>query len=129
MTGCLRLKSLSDPVEPEDGTRILVTRYRPRWNDTWSEWHETVAPSRRLLGQARAIEQQQCPEAAWEFYVPRYVREMQEPAPQAAIAFFAERLRRGETITLLCFCRDEARCHRTLLRDLLLKAMREVSHA
>ena len=37
---------------------------------------------------------------------------------------FAERVRRGETLTLLCSsaCTDEARCHRTLVKAMIEQA-------
>jgi hypothetical protein len=45
---------------------------------------------------------------------------------QAAIAALAERVRAGETITLLCSsaCTDPAKCHRTLLGELIERAAR-----
>ena len=58
--------------------------------------------------------------AAWEAYIPAYLAEMRasyrahRPAWQALFA-------RGK-VTLLCYCTDPERCHRTLLaRDILPK--------
>lgn len=126
MSGSLRLKSLSDPVSPEDGTRILVTRWRARGEGRiWTEWHQTVAPSARLLREAKQMQTGSygAAAAAWAFYLPRYLREMACPAPRAAIELLRARLAAGETITLLCYCRDERYCHRSLLRDLILEVV------
>lgn len=60
------------------------------------------------------------PPISWDEYAARYVVEMR--AQTYWIRGFAESVARGEPLTLLCSsaCTDEARCHRTLLRDLLL---------
>jgi hypothetical protein len=44
---------------------------------------------------------------------------------------FAERVRRGDTLTLLCSsaCADEARCHRTLVKALIEEAARPEAKA
>ena len=42
---------------------------------------------------------------------------------RAKIAWLAQSVARGEPLTLLCssLCSDESRCHRTVLRELLLE--------
>src|SRR5450432_1683673 len=48
----IRTKRWNDPIEAEDGTRILVSRYRPRGlpksEETWQEWQPNLGPSREL---------------------------------------------------------------------------------
>lgn len=122
MTGSLLLKSLSDPVSPEDGKRILVTRWPPRCNQPWwHEWMASLSPSSSLLRHAKRLQDESGDEAAWKYYRPRYVLEMSTASAQDAIQFLRARLQAGETITLLCYCRDERYCHRSLLRDLILE--------
>ena len=55
----------------------------------------------------------------WATYRRRYFDEMKTQRPR--IAALAERVRTGETITLLCSsaCERESRCHRSLLRELI----------
>ena len=52
MTGRVRTKRWNDPVDADDGTRILVCRYRPRAlpkkDETWSEWQKELGPSAEL---------------------------------------------------------------------------------
>ena len=48
----LKTKRWDEPLEADDGTRILICRYRPRGlrkeNETWSEWLPDLAPSAAL---------------------------------------------------------------------------------
>jgi uncharacterized protein YeaO (DUF488 family) len=111
---------------PEDGTRILVMRFWPRGvrRDRVAAWSRDLAPSPRLLGQfrARLAEpglSEAAREAAWRDFVARYRAEM--VTQDAAIAELRRRHAAGETITLLCACHDPARCHRTVLAELILR--------
>ena len=49
----IKTKRWNDPVEPDDGYRVLVCRYRPRGvrkeAETWDVWSPHLAPSRELL--------------------------------------------------------------------------------
>jgi uncharacterized protein YeaO (DUF488 family) len=79
------------------------------------EYTTKVAPSRELL---RAFKHEGL---GWESYVPRYLEEMRSEQAQSAIEALAKTARSG-TITLLCTCEDETRCHRSLLKQLILEA-------
>jgi uncharacterized protein YeaO (DUF488 family) len=52
----------------------------------------------------------------WPDYVQRYLAGLGQPAAQAALDE-VRRLARTGRVTLLCWCADERRCHRSLLRD------------
>lgn len=116
----IRTKRYNDPIEPEDGYRLLVCRYRPRGvkreGEPWDAWCSALAPSVELHAAAYGKTGEVLP---WDEYVPRYLREME--SQKFWIRGFAERVARGEIITLLCSsaCVDPARCHRTLLAALL----------
>jgi len=116
----LRTKRWNDPIEPDDGYRLLVCRFRPRGvkreGEPWDAWCPELAPSEALHAEAYG---KRGPVIAWEDYERRYRAEMDRQ--RWWIEGFAARLRTGETITLLCSsaCVDEARCHRTLLRSIL----------
>ena len=117
----LTTKRWDDPVDPGDGLRILVSRYRPRGlrrsDETWDEWIPQLGPSpalhARFYGKAGIA-------IGWSTYQREYLREMR--GQQAIITDLAARVARGERITLLCStaCVHESRCHRSLLRDLIL---------
>lgn len=122
----IKTKRWNDPVDSDDGTRILITRYRPRAlpksEETWTQWITAVAPSKELLadfhGKGRVP-------TTWNEYRVRYIKEMRQQ--KEAIEALAHRSKNGETITLLCSkdCIRESRCHRSLLKDLIEKAEAE----
>ena len=119
----IRTKRWNDAVEPDDGTRILICRYRPRGlpksQENWNEWNPDLGPSKEL--HAAAYGKHRSQPLDWNSYRIGYLREMREQ--KDAIAQLAQRVKNGEQITLLCAssCQREARCHRSLLRELILK--------
>ena len=56
---------------------------------------------------------------AWEAYVPAYLAEMRESWRANRHAWHA--LLARESVTLVCYCTDPERCHRTLLAGILAK--------
>ena len=111
----VKTKSIKDPVEESDGTRILVTRYPVRFKKHKPpfimEWARDVAPSKELLHDWRNEK------ISWKQYTVRYHEEMS--SQKEAIRDFASRASR-DTITLLCFEReDDPCCHRHLLKKLI----------
>ncbi len=120
----LRTRRWNDPAEPDDGTRILVTRYRPRGvskaDERWDAWMPELGPSRELHA---AVYGKHGPPISWDEYRARYLKEME--AQQYRITGLAQQVAAGERITLLCSsaCEDAARCHRSLLAELIRKAI------
>src|SRR5262249_34564332 len=112
----IRTKRWNDPRDPEDGFRLLICRYRPRGvaheDETWDAWCKALAPSAELHAAAYG---KNGPPIDFETYASRFLSEMR--AQRFWIDGFAARVRRGETITLLCSsaCVDEGRCHRSLV--------------
>lgn len=119
----VRTRRWNDPPQEGDGTRVLVCRYRPRGvrkqDETWDEWWPDLGPSRSL--HAAVYGKGQAP-ISFEEYRTRYLAEMAENPARARVHELARRVAAGETITLLCSsaCTDESRCHRSLLRDLVV---------
>ena len=116
----IRHRRWNDPVEPGDGFRLLVCRYRPRAlpkeKETWNAWWKDLGPSKELHA---AIYGKNGPPITWEAYRKRYLEEMR--SQREKIAELARRVAAGETITLLCSsaCTDASQCHRTLLKGLI----------
>ena len=116
----IRTKRWNDPVERDDGHRLLVCRYRPRGvrkdAESWDAWSPQLGPSQELHADYYG---KHGPPIGWTEFRRRYVAEMKEE--REAIARLAARVASGETITLLCSsaCRDPERCHRTLLQKLV----------
>jgi uncharacterized protein YeaO (DUF488 family) len=113
-----------DPPGKDEGLRILVTRYRPRGlpkaAETWDLWMPQLGPSKELHAAAYG---KVGLGISWQTYLARYRVEMQQQT--AAIGELANREQAGETITLLCSsqCDRESRCHRSILKELIERAV------
>ena len=57
--------------------------------------------------------------AAWDLYREAYTMEMRESYRRSRPAWDA--LLARESVTLVCYCTDPARCHRTVLASILAK--------
>ncbi len=116
----IKTKRWNDPIEADDGFRLLICRYRPRGvrkaDETWHSWCADLGPSRKLHADFYG---KNGPPITWEEYRGRYLEEMQSQGE--LIDELAAMHREGKTFTLLCSsaCTDEAHCHRTLLRQLI----------
>ena len=112
----IRTKRIYDPPSPEDGYRLLIMRLWPRGitKAAVDGWEKDLGPSRELLTSFRAGK------LAWEDLAARYREEIS--AREALLARYRD-LARRETLTLLCGCPNDARCHRSLLKEILEKAM------
>lgn len=80
------------------------------------------APSGRILWPMKQLEWSQGPAAvaeAWPGYVEAYTAEMRT-SYRADRAAWDVLLARPE-VTLVCYCRDPAHCHRSVLADILGK--------
>lgn len=111
----IRTKRIYDEADATDGHRLLVMRLWPRGvrKERVNAWDKGLAPTRELLTefQSGAID--------WPEYARRFTSEMAErPDAIESLASLRERAR-TETITVLCSCKDESRCHRTLLKEMV----------
>lgn len=119
----IKTKRWDDPREADDGFRLLICRYRPRAlpkkKETWDLWWSQLGPSKELHA-AFYGKHGQLPINLQE-YTRRYLDEMKGEWQQETIAFLAEKVAEGKTITLLCSsaCNDPKHCHRTLLKRLI----------
>lgn len=114
----IRTKRWQDPTEEGDGLRVLITRYRPRIasaKETWNEWDRRLAPSKALLARGKSGE------VDFAAYAELYAVEMASDVSRAAIAEYAARVR---PVTLLCFCTDATKCHRTVAARLIADVAR-----
>jgi uncharacterized protein YeaO (DUF488 family) len=119
----LRIVRLGMPRARKEGVRIGTVRRLPRgvrkadyakldWFDLWLP---ELAPSAKLFAFARA---QTLAERRWSAFAARYRREMSAPAPSRVIGLLAA-LSRQADFSVGCYCEDERRCHRSVLRELL----------
>ena len=118
---------IGTPMRPEDGLRIAVTR-RPQRGVPKADrervghfdvWFPTLAPSAELL--ARFHPQGETDPARWNKFLDAYEKELLATAEsRQALALIAEIATRMP-VSVGCFCADESHCHRSRLREILLR--------
>jgi len=120
----IRVVRLGTPRSAGEGTRIGTVRRPPRgvpkdqfasgnWYDVW---FPNLAPSLETMKLGQGADSA----AAWSKFVRRYRAEMAEPDNAHAIALLAT-LSHQADFSVGCYCEDEAHCHRSILRELLLE--------
>jgi uncharacterized protein YeaO (DUF488 family) len=122
----LRIVRLGSPRFLDEGPRLGTVRRPPRGvrkedyarRDYYDAWLPELGPSDALLAWARL---RPFTPARWQQFVRRYRREMQAPAAQRLLGLVAL-LSRATNLSVGCYCEDETRCHRGVLRDLLNEA-------
>lgn len=118
----LRIVRLGSPRHPAEGTRIGTVRRVPRGvpkeryasEDWFDVWFPVLSPTPELMAQAKAAES----EKDWAGFTRAFKAEMAEPAPRHALDLLAT-LSHGSDVSVGCYCEDEERCHRSVLRVLL----------
>lgn len=118
----VRIVRLGTPRAPSEGTRIGAVRRVPRGvpkeryaSENWFDvWFPVLSPTPDLMAQAKAAES----EKDWAGFTRAFKAEMAEAAPRQALDLLAT-LSQGADFSVGCYCEDEARCHRSVLRALL----------
>ncbi len=118
----VRIVRLGTTRLPGEGTRIGTVRHLPRGvrkaryaaEDWFDVWYPELAPSAALVAKARGAQT----EADWRAFVTAFRKEMEAPAARRTLDLLAA-LSHGSDFSVGCYCADEARCHRSVLRALL----------
>jgi uncharacterized protein YeaO (DUF488 family) len=122
----IRVVRLGSPRTPGEGTRLGTVRRPPRGvkkedfgsRDYFDVWLPELAPSADVVSWALS---EPWTDARWRRYVQRYQKEMREPQARHLIELLAA-LSHQASFSVGCYCEDPARCHRSLLRELLAGA-------
>jgi uncharacterized protein YeaO (DUF488 family) len=114
----VRLKRVYEPASPDDGHRLLVTRYWPRGQpkSVTDEYLSRIAPSKKLIDEYRKGP------LSWDEFTRRYRQELLAPEAQQELKRLAA-LARSQRLTLMCMCPDDWNCHRTILRDAIIDSV------
>jgi len=118
------------PRAPGEGVRLGTVRRPPRGvpkeefatRDYYDAWLPELSPSQALVTQAQAART----DHEWAAFVRAYRREMGRPEARHLLEVLAAWSRQGD-LSVGCYCEDEARCHRSVLRELLGDAGAEVT--
>jgi uncharacterized protein YeaO (DUF488 family) len=118
----VRVVRLGSPRIPGEGLRLGTVRHPPRGvakaryaAENWFDlWYPVLAPSAALLSRFKGTEG----ESAWRDFARAFLMEMRQPAPRHTLELLAA-LSHQTDFSVGCYCTDETRCHRSLLRTLL----------
>ena len=121
----IRVIRLGSPRAEGEGTRIGTVRRPPRGvrkaefasQDWYDVWYPNLSPSVETmkLGQAASTP------AQWLAFTKKYRSEMGTPENRRTIELLAA-LSHHSNFSVGCYCEEEARCHRSVLRELLVAA-------
>jgi uncharacterized protein YeaO (DUF488 family) len=114
----IKTKRLYEPKEHSDGTRILITRKWPRGQkrDRFDEWIKDLSPEEDTLDKWN---DSQGTEEDWKRYRVKFLPQMKETKAVDRIEELQQRSKKGETITLLCYCEPGKHCHRYIIKSLI----------
>jgi uncharacterized protein YeaO (DUF488 family) len=120
----IRIVRLGTPRAKDEGLRLGTVRRPPRGvpkkefakRDYYDVWLPELSPSAATVSAAMAGEWS---EKKWKKFVSAYLREMGTPAATHLIRALAA-LSHQTNFSVGCYCENESRCHRSLLRDLLI---------
>jgi uncharacterized protein YeaO (DUF488 family) len=118
----IKIVRLGSPRAAGEGTRIGTVRRPPRGvpksafaSQNWYDvWFPNLAPSVATMHAA----QKASSESEWRAFQRKYRSEMSRPEASRALDLLVA-LSHGASFSVGCYCEDEARCHRSVLRELL----------
>lgn len=120
----VRIVRLGSTRHKNEGIRIGTVRRPPRGvpksafssQDWYDVWFPNLAPSADII---KLAQQAETP-AQWRTFANKYRTEMATPDNVHAIALLAA-LSHHTDFSVGCYCENESRCHRSILRTLLAK--------
>lgn len=125
----IRIVRLGSPRDKDEGLRIGTVRRPPRGvkkedyasKDIYDVWYPNLSPSEELVKQAQTAADAK----AWSAFHKKFVAEMKKPEASKSLDLLAA-LSHQTNMAIGCYCEDESRCHRSILRELLVERGAEV---
>ena len=113
----VRIVRLGSPRTKDEGLRLGTVRRPPRGvpktefakRDYYDVWLPELSPSAKLIKSAHVD---------WEKFATRYRQEMRG---QEHLLVLLAQLSRESHFAVGCYCEDESRCHRSILREILVE--------
>lgn len=120
----IRIVRLGSPRAADEGLRIGTVRRPPRGvpksefasQDWYDVWFPNLSPTPALVKEA----QEAASERDWAAFARKYRAEMASPDNARTLDLLAA-LSHQTNFSVGCYCADEARCHRSILRTLLVE--------
>jgi uncharacterized protein YeaO (DUF488 family) len=120
----VRIVRLGSPRATNEGTRVGTVHRPPRGVpkkdfarlDWYDVWFPVLAPSAATMKIGQAADS----EGQWKSFARKYRAEMATPAASQSLDVLAA-LSHHANFSVGCYCENPARCHRSLLRELLVE--------
>lgn len=120
----VKIVQLGSPRAADEGLRIGTVRRPPRGvpkalfaKENWYDvWFPNLAPSLGTMKLGLSAKSA----AEWRVFVRKYKSEMAMPAARHDLDLLAA-WSHSNNFSVGCYCEDEARCHRSILRQLLIE--------
>ena len=120
----IRIVKLGSPREAGEGIRIGTVRRPPRGvpkseyakRDFYDVWLPNLSPSQELMKEGKTASD----EASWAIFKKRFRSQVNKSETGKVLDLLAA-LSHQTNFSLGCYCEDENRCHRSVLRELLLE--------
>ncbi len=114
---------LGSPRAKHEGLRIGTVRRPPRGvrkedyasKNIYDVWFPNLSPSEELLKEVATSPRD---EKSWRAFRRRFLAEMKSPEIRRDLDVLAA-LSHQTSFSIGCYCEDESRCHRSILRELL----------
>ncbi|MES3000472.1 MAG: DUF488 family protein [Pseudomonadota bacterium] len=118
----IHIVRLGTPRSANEGPRLGTVRRPPRGvpksefgkRDFYDTWLPNLAPTAELMTQGLAAET----DKEWAAFSRKFNAQMKQPDASHVLDLLAM-LSHTSSFSLGCYCENEARCHRSLLRGLL----------
>lgn len=122
----IRVVRLGEARLPNEGLRVGTVRRPPRGVkkedfarlDYFDVWLPELSPSNDIVSWALA---EPWTDKRWATFARKYRAQMAKPDARHLIDLLAATSRQTN-LSVGCYCEDESRCHRSLLRELLIDA-------
>ena len=118
----IHIVRLGSPRISNEGLRIGTVRRPPRGvskadyapKNIYDVWFPNLSPSESLLKAAFPVED----DKSWKAFKRKFIAEMKLPGPKRDLDLLAA-FSHQTNFAIGCYCRDESRCHRSILKELL----------
>jgi uncharacterized protein YeaO (DUF488 family) len=118
----ISIVQLGSPRADDEGVRIGTVRRPPRGvprtefatRDYYDVWLPNLSPDAELVKEARAV----ASDAEWAAFAKKFRTEMNGSDASKVLDLLAA-LSKTANFSVGCYCEDESRCHRSILRQLL----------
>ena len=118
----IRIVQLGSSREMDEGLRVGTVRRPPRGvpkseyakKDFYDVWLPNLSPSPELMKEGKSAQD----DKSWALFRKKFRAEMSRPEPSRVLELLAA-LSHQTQLSVGCYCEDENRCHRSVLRELL----------